>query len=151
MKRVSELYSPKSVAEYTLDDDRLVEVEDEWLRLSADREAVEFGRTITVTIENVSEREVIVSPEHPFTLLEETKSGWVELVGTTANGVPLAALALSPGSSEAIELPIRRDAVADFGTYGLLRELSPGQHRFVYLGSNPYLCIDFEIKPSEKQ
>ncbi len=145
MKIVSELYSVKPVSEYTLSDDEIQYEEGNGLRVSSDKEVVKIGQSIKFEVKNISDEEIIVSPGKPYTLLKKTDSGWEEIMETSAKGVLLSMVGISPGNIETVDIIVAKEPFSNLENISLNNNFTPGEYRFIYLGRMPFLAIDFIV------
>lgn len=127
--------------------------EREPLQLRALRDAVHRGDSVTFEVRHIGESENISLGCHiPWAIQTYEDGKWKHVVWTDQRWHELCATSISPGETLNITVPLSATALADTGAVSEAEAevtFTPGKYRFILVGANPPLAVNFRVLPAE--
>lgn len=132
-----------------LGDAEIVYERDE-LVLRAHPDVVEQGETIEFEITHTGQSEARgLGCNIPWAIQKYEDGGWKHAVWTSARYFNMCSSRISPGETRTLAVPLSREELNEYREIGEVDfEFSPGKYRFVLVGVEPYLAVNFSISPS---
>lgn len=127
--------------------------EREPLQLRAPTDAVRHGDSITFEIHHTGESENISLGCHvPWAIQSYADGTWKHVVWTDQRWHQLCATLIAPGDTLTTTISLAATTLAD--NQGISEEeaeftLTTGKYRFILVGANPSLAVNFRILPAE--
>jgi hypothetical protein len=120
------------------------------LRLSARQDAVRRGDTITFEITHIGDSEPVSLGCNVWWAIQTYEDDeWRHAVWTDGRFHQLCASEIGSGRTLTEKVPLSRTALAEHrGITESNTEFTPGKYRFVLVGSEPYLAVNFRVLPS---
>lgn len=119
------------------------------LQLTGPDQPIRAGDTVRFTLTNVGESTASIGCGSTWTVQRNDGESWCELIYTTAEGHAGCANSVAPGNSQTTRLTLDKAALEDSIGGTLIEEFRPGQYRFVWLGTDPFLGVQFRIAASQ--
>ena len=129
-------------------ENRRIVYEHEDLRLQTLQDSVRLGETIEFEVTNASDSTVVLGCDNAWIIQTHSDGEWQDVTDTPSSYYDLCAFELPPGESR-VERATMSKSELEEQTGNLLKELRPGQHRFVLLTTVPRLAVDFRLAPAE--
>lgn len=134
---MSTLYGGKGIV-YTHD----------YLELTGPDQSIRVGEAAEFTLTNTGGNSPNIGCGSTWTFQRKDGDSWRELLYTTAEGTAGCAGYLDPGESRTTRLTLDKAGVEENVGGTLVEEFAPGQYRFVWLGTDPFLAVRFRIDAS---
>lgn len=116
------------------------------LSLSIDPESPTFGETVTVQVENSSERNVSFVSGQPFTLLQRRSGEWREILWTQETAVLQSATEIRPGGSLTIRFEMAREGLSE-RSFRFCQRVGGGAFAFAFVRSEePLPTVPFRLR-----
>lgn len=130
-----------------LDNGRIV-YEHDRLQLRAQQDVVRRGDTITFEITNTGEsNDVSLGCHNPWAIQYYEDGEWNHAVWTGGRYYLLCLTSLSPGGTYTEEVTLSDEAISEQPYVDDVDfKFTPGKYRFVVVGSDPYLAVNFRIE-----
>ena len=129
-------------------ENRPIVYEHEDLQLRTLQDSVRLGETIEFEVTNASDSTVVLGCDNAWIIQSHSDGEWQDVTDTPRSYYQLCALELAPGESRVERATMSKNELEE-QTGNLLKELRPGQYRFVLLTTAPRLAVDFRITPAE--
>jgi hypothetical protein len=137
--------SNQSRADYRGEQEVVYEHDDLTLRL---RQAeVTLGDTVEFEVTNTGSSAIVLGCQNPWAIQQRSDDGWRHVAWTGERYYQMCATELGAGESLVEEVTLS-ESEFDRGDEAHV-ELAPGEHRFLLLGSSPFVALDFEITDAE--
>jgi len=125
-----------------------VAYEHETFELSASRDVVRFGESIDFEVTNTGDSDATLGCNNPWAVEAYADGEWRTVTWTGESYYQMCATLLGPGSSVTESIRISKPRFGT-GTDGVEFRETPTRYRFVLLGSDPYLAVDFTVRSDE--
>lgn len=111
------------------------------------QETVSLGDTAEFEVTNTGSSAVVLGCKNPWAIQQQSDDGWRHVAWTGERYYQMCATKLGADESLVEEVTLSESAF-DRGdeTHVGLR---PGEHRFLLLGSSPFVALDFDITDAE--
>lgn len=127
--------------------------EREPLQLRAPTDAVRRENSITFEVQHTGESENIsLGCNIPWAIQSYEDGTWEHLVWTNQRWHQMCATLIAPGDTLTTTVPLSAEALTD--DHGMSEDeanvtFTPGKYRFILVGSNPPLAVNFRVLPAE--
>lgn len=113
--------------------------------------AVRPGDTITFEVHHTGESEsVSVGCEYPWAIQAYNDGEWHHVVWTATRWHNLCASGLPPGETHTIQLTLSEEGLAEERYMDEVNvTFTPGTYRFILVGTDPALAVNFQVLPAE--
>lgn len=129
-------------------DDDHVAYERDGLELRTLQETVSPGDTIGFEVSNTSDSETVLGCHNPWAIQKRGDGEWYHVTWTSSRYHLLCGTAIPQGDSLVERLTLS-ESWLETNADDVHTELTPGQYRFLLVGTSPFLAVDFRIRESE--
>jgi len=142
-----------TASEPTYFEEESIVYEREPLQLRAPTDAVPRGDSLTFEVHHNGESENIsLGCNIPWAIQSYEDGTWKHVVWTDQRWHDLCATLIAPGDTLTTTVSLSATALAD--NQGISEEeadvtFTPGKYRFILVGSNPPLAVNFRVLPAE--
>lgn len=142
------LGAPQNESQADYQGERKVVYEHDDLNLRLRQKEIHLGDTVEFEVTNTGNSTTVLGCGNPWAIQQYSNGDWQHVTWTSDRYYDLCATELSPGDSliEGITLSESEFERAQDEDYV---ELRSGQHRFLLLGSSPFLALNFDILDAE--
>lgn len=134
-----ESYQPDKEIVYDHDD----------LSLEVLQDTIHHKDEVEFRVSNTSQSQVTLGCDNPWALQKNTDGKWQHVTWTNQKYYDLCASLLPPGDS-ITETVTLSESKLETQASEVKAELTPGNYRFVVLGSSPFLAVDFEVQSEDQ-
>ena len=136
--------APQSESQTDYQGEQKVVYEHDDLNLRLRQGEVHLGDTVGFEVTNTGNSTIVLGCGNPWAIQQYSDDDWQHVTWTVDRYHQMCATELSPGDS-LVENITLSESEFDRGSDEDSAELRSGQHRFLLLGSSPFLALDFNV------